>query len=246
MYKISIVHLSAPSSLENGRIDALKIFNCIKKGRREAMDKKQKTLLVSILIVLILIVVLIGYTFAKYYSNYNGQASAQIAKWNFKVTDWSTEQTEQISLLNTANVVSLEDGKIAPGASGQFEIELDATGSEVDVKYYIEAIESGNKPSNLLFSVNKNGVASGVQYASLQELAEAELLGVIGKSTERKIENLQIVWNWPYETGDNIETITAEDGEDTEAGTGNVEGQENVFDYSFTLKVVGTQAKITT
>lgn len=209
------------------------------------MDKKQKTMLVSIFIILLLVMVLVGYTFAKYFSDYDGQGSAQIAKWSFKVTDWSTSETEEISLVNTANIVSLEDGKIAPGASGEFEIELDATGSEVDVKYYIEAIESGNKPSNLLFSVIKNGVSSNTQYSSLEELAEAELFGVIGKKDSNKKEKLKIVWNWPYETGENLETISAEDKEDTAVGTGNVEGKEKVFDYSFTLKVVGTQAKVT-
>ena len=210
------------------------------------MDKKQKTMLISILIILLLIVFLAGYTFAKYYSSYTASANAQIAKWNFKVTDWSTTETEKISLINTANVVSLEDGKIAPGASGEFEIELDARDSEVDVKYYIEATESGHKPSNLLFSVKKDGVSTENKYSSIQELAEAELNGVISKSDATQIEKLQIVWDWPYETGDTAEAIGFEDGEDTAVGTGSVEGQENVFDYSFSLKVVGTQAKVTT
>ena len=214
------------------------------------MEKKtsniqQKTRFVSILIILLLIVFLAGYTFAKYYTSYNGIGTAQIAKWNFKVTDWSTSETEQIFLVNTADEISLEDGRIAPGANGEFEIELDARDSEVDVKYYIEANETGNKPSNLLFSVKKDGIASKTEYSSLQALAEAELKGVISKSDDTQLEKLTIVWNWPYETGETDEEIASEDGEDTAAGTGNVAGQEDVFDYSFSLKVVGTQAKVT-
>lgn len=212
----------------------------------KTVDKKQKTMFVSILILLLLIVFVAGYTFAKYYSSYQGMGTARIAKWNFKVTDWSTSETEKISLINTANEVSLEDGKIAPGASGEFELELDARNSEVDVKYDIEAVESGNKPSNLLFSLKKDGVSTGNTYSSVQELAEAELNGVISKSDSTQIENLTIVWNWPYETGENKEQIAMEDGEDTAVGTGSVAGQEDVFDYSFSLKVIGTQAKVTT
>lgn len=208
-------------------------------------DKKQKTMFCSILIFLLLIVFLAGYTFAKYYSSYSAIGSAQIAKWNFKVTDWSTSETEEIFLVNTADDISLEDGKIAPGAQGEFEIELDARDSEVDVKYYIEASESGNKPSNLLFRVKKDGTESENQYASIEELAEAELTGVISKNDETQIKRLTIIWNWPYETGKNSEEIASEDKEDTAAGTGTVTGQENVFDYSFSLKVVGTQAKVT-
>jgi len=208
------------------------------------MDKKQKTLFVSILIVLLLIVFLVGYSFAKYYSTYNATAEAQIAKWNFKVTGWSTTETEEISLINTADEITLEDGKIAPGAGGEFEIELDARDSEVDVEYDIEAIESENKPSNLLFRLEKDGVSSDKEYSSLEELANTELNGVISRTDATQTEKLKIIWNWPYETGSNEHEIAIQDGEDTASGTGNVDGNENVFDYSFSLKVVGTQAKV--
>ena len=209
------------------------------------MDKKQKTMLVSILIFLLLIVFLAGYTFAKYYTTYSGEANTQIAKWNFKVDDWSVLETNEIALANTADVVSLEDGKIAPGAHGKFEIGIDATDSEVDVKYLIEAEESGNKPSNLLFYVNKDGAKGTAKYSSIKELAEAELTGIIKKDDESQKANLEIVWEWPYETGNDAETITSEDAEDTMYGTGMVEGHEDNFDYVFTLKVIGTQAKVT-
>ena len=49
------------------------------------MDKKQKTLLVSILVVLLLMVFLAGFTFARYYTIYQGEGSLQVAKWSFKV-----------------------------------------------------------------------------------------------------------------------------------------------------------------
>lgn len=209
------------------------------------MDKKQKTMLVSILIVLLLIVFLTGYTFAKYYSTYSGEARTEIAKWNFKVNGWSSLETEEIPLINTADTVSLEEGKIAPGAGGKFEIGIDASNSDVDVKYCIEATETGNKPSNLVFSVNKDGVKGTRKYSSISELAQAELNGVIRKAEENKTENLEIVWEWPYETGNDENTIFDEDIEDTKFGTGVVEGKEDMFDYSFSLKVIGTQAKVT-
>ena len=210
------------------------------------MDKKQKIRFVSISIILLTIMLLIGYTFAKYYSSYQGEGRFEIAKWNFKVNGWSSEEVNQIPLINTANGVNLEDGKIAPGASGKFEIELDAKGSEVDVEYKIEATETGNKPANLLFSVKKDGVATDRQYASLQELAQTELNGTITKGAENQLVNLEIIWDWPYETGEDRAEILMNDEEDTQAGTGTIEGQEDVFDYTFSLKVIGTQAKATT
>ena len=75
------------------------------------MDKKQKTMLISILLILLLIVFLAGYTFAKYYSSYTAGANAQIAKWNFKVTDWSTTETEEtettITHITTLKIITL-------------------------------------------------------------------------------------------------------------------------------------------
>lgn len=204
------------------------------------MDKKQKTMLISILVVLLLIVFLAGYTFAKYYTSYSAETSTQIAKWNFKVNGWSALQTKEISLANTADIISLENGKIAPGSHGKFDIGIDATGSEVDVKYYVEAEETGNKPSNILFSVNKDGVKGTKKYSSMTELAEKELTGVIKKIDDDQTTNLEIIWEWPYETK---EDITNGDIEDTQYGTGTVKGKEGKFDYAFTLKVVGTQAK---
>ena len=209
------------------------------------MDKKQKTMLVSILIILIIISLLIGYTFAKYYSIEEGRVASEIAKWSFKIDGWSSEEVNEISLINTADEVSLEDGKIAPGASGNFEIELDATDSEVDVKYNIEVVENGNKPDNLFFTVKKDGELCENSYSSLTELAENELNGVILQDEEQTV-NFQIIWEWPYETGENETDIALQDVEDTSFGAGTVQGQENVFDYEISLKVVGTQAKVTT
>lgn len=211
------------------------------------MDKKKNAMFGSILVILLIIAVLIGFTFAKYYSSYEGRAEMQIAKWSFKVDGWSTSETKQISLIDTLDFddrVDLEDGKIAPGFEGKVELDLDANDSEVDVAYYIQAKESGHKPSNLFFQAKIDGVLTK-SYSTLQELAEKELRGTILKSDSSKIRNIIIQCIWPYETGIDEETNLVEDGEDTAAGTGTVKGQENVFDYSFSLKIVGTQAKAT-
>lgn len=211
------------------------------------MDKKQKTMIGSILAILLIIAVLAGYTLAKYYSSYDGRGNLEIAKWNFKVDGWTEEDTNEISLIETLDYedrVDLEEGKIAPGFDGKVELQLDATDSEVDVEYYIEATENGHKPSNLVFYAEMAGEETKT-YATLEELALKELKGTILKTDSNKVENIVIHCTWPYETGTDDASILKEDGEDTAAGTGSVEGQENVFDYSFSLKIVGTQAKAT-
>jgi len=208
------------------------------------MDKKQKAMFGTILLILIIISLLIGYTFAKYYSSYEGNSELKVAKWSFKVDGWSTSETKQISLIDTADKVDLEDGKIAPGFEGNVELQLDATDSEVDVEYYVEAKEFGHKPSNLFFKAKIDGELTE-SYSTLEELATKELKGTILKSDSQKIKNIEIYCIWPYETGVDEQTNAVEDAEDTNAGLGTVEGQEDVFDYTFSLKIIGTQAKTT-
>ena len=209
------------------------------------MDKKQKTMLVSILVILLLIVFLAGYTFAKYYTNYEGSSSLQIAKWNFKVNNWSAYETNEISLADTASEVDLEDGKIAPGFVGQAQLILDASDSEVDIGYSITATENGNKPQNMKFQAIIDGEETTL-YGSLTELVNATLTDKkILKSDENQTRTITIKAIWPYETGTTDEEIKSADLIDTADGTGTTEGKENVFDYTFALKVVGAQAKTT-
>ena len=201
------------------------------------MDKRQRKMLASILLILLLIAVSVGFTFAKYFSTYNGNGALQVAKWSFKVDGWSTSQTKQISLSDTESEVDLEDGKMAPGFDGRVELELDASDSEVDVQYYIEATENGYKPSNLIFQAIVDGVPTAT-YSTLQALAENELTGTIRKSDSSQVKNITICCIWPFETGEDDDEIADEDEEDTADGM-----MENAADYTFSLKVIGTQAK---
>lgn len=209
------------------------------------MEKKQKKMFISLLIVLLLIVLLIGFTLAKYYSTYNGNAALQIAKWNFKVDGWSSSETKQLSLTNIENNVKLDDGMIAPGFEGKFELVLDATDSEVDVEYYVEAAEGGARPENLQFkAVREDNKYHTPMYDSLQELAENELKGTILREDEEKVIPYTIYCIWPYET--NIEGLDVIEGDakDTAVGTGTLEGKEDQYDYTFSLRVVGTQLQV--
>ncbi len=209
------------------------------------MDKKQKKMLISIFAILLLIVLLVGFTFAKYISTYNGKGKARIAKWTFKVNEWSVDETKELSLFDTLHHVDLEEGRIAPGYYGSFDVVLDATGSEVDLQYYIEARETGHKPENLEFQAIINRDQYTRFYPTLRELAENELRGVIERTAVDKVVPITINCVWPFESGDNEEQVAESNLEDTAAGKGSYVGQINTYDYGFSLKVVGTQARAT-
>ena len=194
------------------------------------MNRQQQTILVSTIPLILMIIGITSCLFIKTFfaSNKNSEIS-------FKVNDWSAFETKRFSLINIGKVVNVENGKIAPGTNGEFDIKIDASSSCNKFKYMINIKEYGNKPDNLVFSLKKNGKLSGNKYSSLKELAEKELSGYINS-----VETFTIVWCWKYETGENLEIITLEDEKDTLAGSGKFAGKENVFDYSFSLKVIGT------
>lgn len=193
------------------------------------MNQKQKRLLISIIIFLFLITFLLINMFFEFNSIYNEKISNQIPKINFRINEYTTSMTEKSSLKDTINIT---DEKIAPGTSGKIKLYLDASESEVDIKYKIEATEFGNKPSNLKFSVINNKKTNIKEYSSIEELAATELNGIISK--EEKIRTLEIAWIWPFET--------EKQNSDNEFGTGTVKGHEDEFNYSFSLKIIGVKA----
>ena len=91
-----------------------------------------------------------GQVYAKYISQVRGNGIAEIATWSFKVNG-QKEQVQEIKLVSTYNSETLVNNKIAPGTSGSFNIIVDATGSEVGIKYNIKFAEESNKPQNLKF-----------------------------------------------------------------------------------------------
>ena len=119
-------------------------------------NKKIKFIIISTLV--ISIISLIGFAFARYITKLNGTTRADIAKWSFKVNG-KTNENFVIDLANTRAGIEQEaevqKGYIGPGTAGRFVIELDATGSDVSLKYDINlnVDYSDNKvfPKNLIF-----------------------------------------------------------------------------------------------
>lgn len=189
---------------------------------------------ICLTIALVLIVFSIGYTFAKYYTEIKGGGIGSIAKWSF-IANNSKDTMQKISLLDTANKVSLVKGKIAPGTSGSFDIVIDATGSEVGVDYEVKVAEEKNMPANLIYKTIIDGETSEESYKTLKELAERELSGNIDTVNGETTKTIKIVWEWPYETKD-IDGNIIGDEEDLANGT------SSNLNYEFVLQIIGTQS----
>ena len=103
----------------------------MKKG-----NKKRIGAFVAVLI--LLVALLMGYTFSKYTQSVTVKASSAVARWKFSgqlVNSKNSSATTTISLADTIESDSIVKNKIAPGTKGDFNIVIDADGSEVDLSY---------------------------------------------------------------------------------------------------------------
>lgn len=101
------------------------------------MKKGNKKLLV-VAVLLLLVCVGIG-TYAIYRSSATGEATVATATWAVKVNNTNIVQSDTFTFtesnINWTTNTSAVEGKIAPGSSGTITLEIDATGSEVNVDY---------------------------------------------------------------------------------------------------------------
>lgn len=169
---------------------------------------------------------LIGLTNSKYTNKITGKGETEIAKWYFAVNE-STEKMATIKLADTYDQSTLINGKIAPGTSGSFDLVIDASDSEVGVKYVVDFINESNKPSNLKFTY---------QDKTLNEIEEYEkyFTGIIDADDTNKTRTLTVAWEWPYETGSSSTAVGTNDKVDTAEGL-------TALDYTFDVVVTGTQ-----
>ena len=94
------------------------------------------------------------YAYAKYKTTLTGNGTATVAKWSFKVNG-QTQTIPDIDLATKMKKVNnVAENKLAPGTEGSFELNLDATGSEVAIDYNIKLIVT-EKPTNLRFYTDR-------------------------------------------------------------------------------------------
>ena len=114
---------------------------------------------ILIVIMLACIIALIGATYSRYTSTGTATVTATVAKWSVKLgsEDISTEaKTINATFVYDSNDY-VKDGRIAPGRSGYFDIEVDPTGSEVAVDYE--------------FSINSVAIAQALEENSTSAIA---------------------------------------------------------------------------
>lgn len=193
------------------------------------IENKKKKVVIALIIVLILLLVtmfIVGNAYSKYRTETRGTGDFPIAKWSF-LANGQEGVMYPMELKNTYNADTLVNGKIAPGTSGNFDILIDATGSEVGIEYSVEFYNVAEEPENLVYRYE------GVEVSSLVELQNM-LKGRIGLNDSNKQKLLEIDWEWKYETGNDSNEISVGDQIDTN-------NSKNLNEFRFDIYVIGNQ-----
>ena len=188
---------------------------------KETQEKKNNNRL-NILIVLLLLIIIMAssvglYAWSRYTSLDAGMATAKVAKWHFELTDGEKETSGVVDfpITRTDNNKTVADEKLAPGTSGQFEIGIDATGTETFLEYELEIALNG-KPTNLKFY---EGIDNNLKRPLDVIDNKMTITGFMSFNQGMK-RTETIYWDWPYETkGKNEETDKNDEIDTKEAGT---------------------------
>lgn len=182
------------------------------------------TALIALLLVITTVASCIGiYAWAKYITSQSGNATAEIAKWNFnlklnKGDGVSTDTAGPIDLADTIDFTHVKSGTIAPGTNGQFQVIIDTTGTEVDLQYDV-TIAISNCPRNITFSrVDENNVTTVLSAGGASNNSRSRTLSfskyLHAKPTNENGRHVEtITWNWPYSSNAD-ENWDARDNED--------------------------------
>ena len=171
------------------------------------MNKKQKNtkFMYNVTIILLLLIIAISscigiFAWARYTSTVNGTATAQVAKWSFKLVDGVTETKDVIdfAITRTDGYGKVVDNRLAPGTFGEFEVGIDARGTETILEYIIN-VKLENKPTYMKLYSDEQKTQE-----ILVENNEFSIKGFMSLEDVKEIRTEKIYWDWPYENNDDV------------------------------------------
>ncbi len=225
---------------------------------KETQEKKKNKGL-NILIVLLLTITIVAssiglYAWAKYTSSESGEATAQVAKWYFDLKGNGTDETDTIDF-GATKYDHVANNKIAPGTSGQIDMVIDTTGTEVSLVYDV-VVSLTDCPKNLLFYKDKEyqNELPKVNEGGKDKLYIKEYVPInkenVGTEVSNGKHNETIYWRWKYETGTRSWEKENNDAQDVKDQGKNITmqivatGTEVMEEPTYTLEELVRTAKI--
>ena len=162
----------------------------------------------AILVVLCIAFLVSRATYSSYESNVAGHVSADVAGWKIHINDVlvSDEVGKIVDIDDITWTNShIKSGKLAPGATGEFNIDLDFTGTEVSVRYDLEVVDK-NIDSNKVLTMTGIGASS----VPLTRTGVSTYTGIISKSNLSGNLTRNVVLNVEWVNDDNVNDLENE------------------------------------
>lgn len=107
-------------------------------------NNAKQWLIIAVACFLLCVVFICGISFARYVDGWNGRFDADVAQWKIKVNGISLADTAAASKIAVTMLPDTVDstvaaGKIKPGQTGYFNVEIDPDGTETSFSYTVEA-----------------------------------------------------------------------------------------------------------
>lgn len=170
------------------------------------MSKKKKTLI--LIVILVILVLILRATYSKYTNEASAMVKERIGQWVIKINDQDiTEDIKEFVISDFtwdwANAPHVKEPKVAPGMTGNFNLKIDPTGSDVSIKYTITIDEAAlRKIADIDLEITGVTLNGEKQILSKDEngnivIEEIKKLEQIKSENEAdRIDNLNIEVTW--------------------------------------------------
>ncbi len=148
---------------------------------------------------------LLGGTMARYVTEVSGSATAAVAAWSFKANEKDGTEKFTLDLGDTRTAYDQTDIKekvIAPGTTGQFDIVIDGTGSEVGIDYSvaIAAATGTTLPDDMVFSTSE--ITDSNKGVKLSDLKIDDATIPYSAAADAMKETITVFWSWAFGEND--------------------------------------------
>lgn len=192
---------------------------------------KLKIKIILFLMFLSLLISNVSSTYSRYVSQANGNITTDFAKWQIFVDNTNITENYDTSLTFTPNIDTNENvasGKVAPGSTGYFDIEINAENVDVSFTYNITLDSSSSDVPDLKVTkyailseddiTNNNIITTDYNGINIEDNV------IHNNSEDLKKFVVRVFFMW-----DDTESSTMSDTEDTSVGTKAANGEDIDF-----------------
>ena len=174
------------------------------------MEKTKKILNVVFVMMLIITIIVINRTYALFESSVDLTIKMDVAKWNITVNDaLATSNSVQSFVIKNLQLEAnskVENGKVAPGSKGTFDVEMDFKDTDVSVMVELKIDDNKMKAYGLKY----NGYTLDDNNITLQEISNKEYYFIVPLTTIKNAQDsyklkMSIEFEWENDENRNKE-----------------------------------------